>query len=288
MALLTAQGISRVAIGLLSRTLVLPNTVVRIPGEEFGGHNGDTITVRVPQPGVARKQLAPSALITYDAVNEVGVDVTLGHLYHAKLVSDEELSLTIEDFARQITISQVDAIATGAEDAIAGAMNALPADASFALAASPDNTDSRLLAAREALSEAKVPLSDRFLAIAPDIATRMLSVDKFVKANESGSDSALRDATLGRIYGFTVVESVGLAAGTAVAYHRSGFAFANRPPVKPRGATESHVSTVNGIGMRQVFQYVPDRLSDASVLSTFAGSSVVDPDRVYKLDTAVA
>jgi hypothetical protein len=36
--------------------------------------------------------------------------------------------------------------------------------------------------------------------------------------------------------------------------------------------------------MRQIFQYQPDILSDASVLSTFAGANVVDADRVYKLD----
>ena len=40
MAVLTAKGISAVAVELLTRTLVLPMTATRIPGEEFAGSNG--------------------------------------------------------------------------------------------------------------------------------------------------------------------------------------------------------------------------------------------------------
>jgi len=83
-----------------------------------------------------------------------------------------------------------------------------------------------------------------------------------------------------------------------LAYHRSGFAFANRVPVAPRGANDSATATAGGVGLRQIFQYVPDKLSDASVVSTFAGAAAVYEDgtgtngstikRFYKLDTATA
>lgn len=296
MAILTSQGISGVAIELLTRDLVLPRSATRIPGGEFAGANGDTITVRVPQPGSARTQATPGATITYDDVSEVAVDVTLSHLYHAKRITDEELSLNLEDFSRQVTRVQVSAVATGAEEALATAMNDLAADASFALAASDDDTIAKILAAREALGENNAPAGDRWLAVSPEIATRLLSVDMFTKANESGSTSALRDATLGRIFGFTVVESNALDDGTAVAYHRSGFVFANRVPVRPRGAVDSATATAGGIGLRHIFQYQPDILSDASVVSTFAGAAAVwedgatatDNKRFYKLDTATA
>lgn len=298
MALLTSQGISRVAIALLNRQLVLPRTVTTVPGGEFAGSNGDTITVRVPQPSSARTQASAGATITYDDINEIPVDVTLAHLYHGKLVADEELSLEIEDFSRQITRIQVDAVATGAEDELAGAMNGLTADYSFALSASESDTEEQILQAREDLSNAKAPAGDRFFAVSPDIATRVLQVDKFVKANESGSDQALRNAVIGSLYGFMFVESPGLDAGTAVAYHRSGFAMANRTPVRPRGATDSATASAGGIGLRHIFQYVPDKLSDASVVSTFAGAAAVyedgtgtngtDNKRFVKFDVATA
>ena len=296
MAVLTAQGVSEVAIELLTRSLVLPNTVTRIPGGDFAGANGDTITVRVPQPGSARTQAVPGATITYDDVTEVAVDVTLSHLYNAKRITDEELSFSLEDFARQVTRVQVDAVATGAEDELADVMNALPADASFALAASDADTIAKLMAARQALGANNAPPGDRFLAVSADIAGRILTMDGMIRADASGSTSALREASIGRLFGFTVVESNALDAGTAIAYHRSGFAFANRTPLAPRGASESATATVGGVGLRHIFQYQPDILSDASVVSTFAGAAAVwedgatatDNKRFYKLDTAAA
>jgi len=93
MAFLTAKGIARTGIALLTRTLVLPMTATRIPGEEFAGSNGDTITVRVPVPSTARTQASAGSSITYDDLDETPVDVTLAHLYHATKVTDESMSL---------------------------------------------------------------------------------------------------------------------------------------------------------------------------------------------------
>ena len=294
MAVLTAQGISALAIELLTRLLVLPGTVSRVPGAEFAGSNGDTITVRVPQPSTARTQSSAGATITYDDVTEVPVHVTMSHLYHGKLVSDQELSMRLEDFGRQITRVQVAAVATRAEGLLAAAMNAQAADAS--IDATGANIEELILEGREALGRADVPLGDRFLAVSPEVATFVLALDNLSKVDEAGSSSALRDAVIGRYRGFTVVESPSLTAGTAHMYHRSGFVFANRVPVPPRGAASSAAAEAGGIGVRQIFQYVPDKLSDASVVSTFGGAAPVAEDgtgvngtlfpRIFSLDTA--
>lgn len=286
MALLTSQQVSSLSVGLLSRSLVLPNTVSRIPGAEFSGRNGDTITVRTSVPGTAREQATPGATITYDALNEVGVDVTLSHLYHATRVTDEMLTYGLVDFGAQVSAVQMDAVARGAEDELAGVMNALASDDTFAASATDADTIATLLGAREALGGANVPAGDRFLAVSSTIATRLLSVEGFRSVEQAGSDGALRDAVVGRLYGFTIVESNALTAGTAVAYHRSGFVFANRAPVVPRGASDSSTATAGGVSLRHIFQYQPDILSDASVVSTFAGAAVVDANRVVKLTTA--
>ena len=288
MALLTSQQISSLSVGLLSRSLVLPGTVSRIAGPEYTGPNGGTITVSVPQPGAARTQATAGATITYDDVTEVGVDVSLSHLYHAKRVTAEEMTYELVNFGAQILAVQVDAVARGAEDELAAAMNGLASEADFALAASDADTIATLLEARQALTEANVPSGDRFLAVSADIATRLLTVEGFRSVDQAGDNSALRDATIGRLYGFTIVESNGLDAGTAVAYHRSGFAFANRAPAGVAYATDTAVFSEGGISLRHIFQGQPDILSDASVVSTFAGAAVVDAGRVFKLTTAVS
>lgn len=277
MAVLTAKGIAALNIELLTRSLVLPMTVSRIAGTDYSGPNGGTITVRVPQPGASRTQAAAGDDITFDDVSEIPVDVTLSHLYHGKLVSDQEMTYSIEDFGRQVSRVQVAAVATGAEDKLAAVMNALTADSSFAASASEADTKDQLQAAREFLTRSNCPSSDRFLAASPEVVTRLLDVDEFVRADAlgDGRSTAIRDAIVGRIYGLTVVESNGLDAGEAVAYHRSGFAFANVTPVAPRGATDSATASAGGIGLRHIFQYVPTKLSDASVVSTFAGAAAV-------------
>lgn len=298
MTLLTAGQISPVAIELLARALVLPRTVTNIPGGEFAGSNGDTITVRVPQPTTAREQTTPGADITFDDTDELPVNVTLAHLYHARLITDEDLSLALVNYARQITLPQVEAVARGAEDQLADIMNGLGADASFAASMSEADTIAALLGAREALTRNGAPSGDRWIAASPEAITRILSTDMFVRADASGSTEALRNAIVGRAFGFTVVESSGLDAGTAVAYHRSGFCFANRVPVIPRGAVDSAVSSSGGIGLRQIFTFIPGKLSDSSVISTFAGAAAVyedsdastpaDNKRFYKLDSAAS
>jgi coat protein Gp5 len=286
MAFLTAKGIARTGIALLTRTLVLPMTATRIPGEEFAGSNGDTITVRVPVPSTARTQSTAGSSITYDDLDETPVDVTLAHLYHATKVTDESMSLELEAFAEQVTRNQVAAVATRAEDQLAGVMNTLAMDLS--IASGGTDVESIVLEAREMLGEADVPSGNRYLAVSPAVATFLLALNKLSSVADSGTSSALRDAIIGRFYGFTVVESNGLTAGTAVAYHESGFVFANRTPVTPRGAADSATATEGGIGMRQIFQYDPDVLSDASVVSTFAGAALVDADRVVKITTGGA
>ena len=280
----TAKQVSRLAVSLLTRQLVLPRTVSTVPAAEFAGDNGDTITIRVPTPGTAREQTTPGAQITYDDIAETPVDVTLRHLYHATRVTDEELSLELVDFGAQVTAVQVDAVATGAEAILADVMNTLPTDDATV---DENNVAQAVLKARTALGTANVPATDRFLAVAPDFAELILNLDTFSAADSAGDGGdALREAIIGRYRGFTVVESNALTAGTALAYHRSAFAWANRVPVTPESQPRTASAMVGPIGVRQVFQYVPDRLSDASVVSTFAGASLVDGDRVYKLSLA--
>jgi len=285
MAVLTSQGVANQAVGLLSRSIVLPNTVTRVTRDDFPAGNGATITLRVPSPGSARTQASPGATITYDDVTETPVNLTLSHLYNAKRVTDQEMTYSLVNFGTQITNVQVDAVARGGEDLLAAAMNALASEVAFATSATEADTLAKLLSARQMLGAANVPAGDRFLAVSPDIATRLLSLQDLRNMDRSGDDGALREATLGRVFGFTVVESNALTPGTAVAYHRTSFAFANVLPATPRGATDTATANYGGVALRHIFQYQPDILSDASVVSTFAGAAVVDPARVVKMTT---
>jgi hypothetical protein len=275
LSVLEAPSISNVALELLVRSLVLPRTCVRVPGPEFSGPNGATITVRVRQPRIAQEQEAPGDPINYAPVNEVPVNVTLRHLYDATQLTDEDVTLSIEDFAQQVTAPQVAAIAIGAEDQVVAVMNALDTDVTVT---DESDVEDAVLEARELLATNSAPLGGRWLAVSPQVATFMFRLDKFTRVDASGTASALRDAVIGRIYGFNVVESAGLTAGTALAYHESGILFANRAPVNPRGAANSSTSSEQGIALRQLFDFDVSHLTDVSAVSTFAGAAIVTED----------
>lgn len=222
-------------------------------------------------------------------MNEVPVNVTLSHLYDATRITDEDLTLNLADFGRQVLRPQVAAVAEGAENQLAAELNGLTADAAvqWDLSPSPEDTEATILAAREAMSDNGVPAGDRWMAVAPDIATRILSVPKFVQVNERGERSALADATLGRLYGFDFVESSALTAGTAVAYHATAFGWGNRPPVPPPGGGDSTTANEGGVSLRHILMFDPTRLATASVVSVFAGASAVPEDGVGTIKRAV-
>lgn len=287
MAFVTAGRVSRVAVELLSRSLVLPMTATRVPDTEFGGDNGDTVSVRVRLPRTANTQANPGAgPITYTAISEVKVDVSLTHLYDATKLPDESLSLEIADFATQVTEPQAKSVAVGAEDQIADLFNTALGTPDIGLASENGaGMEAAILEARRILGRNNVPAGDRWLAVNPEGAEYLLSQDKFTRVDASGSSSALRDAIIGRLYGFTIVETSAIDAiggsngdAAAVAYHTSGVVWANRAPVNPRGANDSASASEGGVALRQVFDFDPDILSDRSVLSTFAGASLVYED----------
>jgi hypothetical protein len=273
MAILTATQIAQLGVELLARSLVLTATVSRVAEADYTG-SGGTVTVRVRQPRAAQTQ-TPGTQITFSTVNEVGVNVALAHLYEAVLLTDEDLNLKLEDFGRQILQPSIASVAEAAEGKIAAAMNALTPSVEFSATASAADTKGVILEARETMSTAKVPAGQRYLAVSPSIATRLLSVDEFVKANESGSTSALRDAIIGRVLGFTVVESPALTADEAVAYHKSGFVFASKAPAPAASADSSSISE-GGVALRAVRDFDPNVLSEIAVVSTFAGAAAVN------------
>jgi hypothetical protein len=282
-AFLTSAPISKLAIELLTRSLVLVNTVARVPGDEYGGPSGGTVTIRVPQPRTANEQSTPSATITLVDQDEWPVDVTLSHIYDGIRVSDEDLSLKIEDFGRQVLRPQVAAVATAAENKLATAMNALTVDPVIEFAATASESDTRdvILAIREQMTDNDVPAGDRWVACAPDIVTRLLNIPELVRVDQSGSRTALRDAIVGRAYGLNFVESNAITDGTAVGYHSSGFGFGNRAPTSNTAGADSSTETENGVTLRHTLAFDATRLATISVVSTFAGAAAVpdsDPD----------
>lgn len=272
MSLLTASKIANLSVALLGRSVILPRTVTRVPGGEYQGPSGGTVTLRVRVPRDARIQTTPGDPIVFDGIDETSVPVVLSHLYNATTLTDEDLALGLEVFGEQIAAPMVAAIARGAEDQVAAVMNTLTAETGFD---DVTDVDEALLEARQQLGRAGVPAGDRWLAVSPEFATELLGpIDEQNSADPSAA-SALADAIITRRRGFVVVESPALDAGTAVAYHMSAFAMGLRAP-SPAAGADSSVASSDGIALRVARAFDITRLSESVAASTFAGAALVE------------
>lgn len=283
---LKATVINRTALKLLEREVVLPRVVWSFADAEFRGAFDDTVTLRLPAVLAAREygwRNDRSSEIVVDDVTETAVPVTLNHdLYSAVAVTDEQLTLDIVDFAEQVLNPQVKAVARGLEDLIASTMTGATYASGHSL--SVDNSDNAMWAtlveARKLLNEANVPRDNRYLVVGTEVEAELLRDDKFTRVDAAGEGgvSALREAMISRLAGFTIVGSNAIPGDQAFAFHPTAFALVNVAPAIPDGATFGSRMAESGLAMRWIRDYEPQRLRDRSVVSSFAGATSVEDD----------
>ena len=276
--------INRMALKLLQREVVLPRLVWNFADAEFRGAYGDTVTLRLPAVLAAREygfRNNRSSEIVIDDLTETSVPVVLHtDLYSAVALTDEQLTLDIVDFSEQVLNPQVSAIARGLEDLIVETMQSATYGTSLNIADSADGMWGTLLDARKALNDANVPREGRVVVVGSEIEREILSDDKFNRVDSvgDGAVSAVREATINRLAGFTIVGSNAIDAETAIAFHPTAFAFVNVAPVVPDGANFGSRMAESGLAMRWLRDYDAPHLQDRSVVSSFAGCSSVEDD----------
>lgn len=271
-----AERVVSTALALLEREIVIPGTVWRDAGGSFRGAKDDTISIRLPAYSVASsRDLRASTPIALGQRVETKVDVTLTkHIYDAVAITDAQMTLDIEDFGRQVLMPGVRAVARGVEDLLAATIEAatFPAGHQLTLAENPLHTITR---ARRLLNDANVPMEGRVILMGSAVEEQILNLDNITKVNESGTDSALRDATIGRLRGFTLITSNAIAPEKAYAYHRTAFACSLQAPVVPDGATWGASQAAAGMSMRALRDYDFSNVQDRLLVDVFAGANVV-------------
>lgn len=140
--------------------------------------------------------------------------------------------------------------------------------------------------AHQVLSIRGVPLHGRTLAVGSNWEAALLGLENLNKVNEAGTGDVLNAATLGRLYGFTIVVDYALGANDAFAFQKEAIALATRVTAPPRGAKLSSTVAANGFTLRYLQDYDPTIITDRAVVDTFAGARVVDSQRVLRLQGA--
>lgn len=278
-ALIKAERIVRTSLGILEREVVLPRLVWRDAVGDFVGAKDDTISIRLPAYMNARRRtLRAGTALVVDELVETVVPVTLDtDVYKAIGVSLEELTLDVESFEQQIAVPATNAVGRDLEDMLAEEMEGATYATTFTIPVGAEQDDiwPYLIDAKIALDRANVPIANRFLACGGNFEAAVLKSDRLAKVDQSGSDSALRDAIIGRIASFLPVSVPGMDPNTAIAAHKTAFVMSSRAPAVPQGAVTGASRTFNGFGLTAIQDYDFINTKDRFAAHCFVGTNTV-------------
>lgn len=281
----TPEQVAQVAVNLATEDSLLSALINRDYEADLlgGGGKGKAVNVRVPSALVAHvRDVEAVDQITFDSLAESTVSVTLGdHIYSAVALTEGDLSLNIADFSAQVLAPQVDAVVNGVEAKVAAALASIPLSEDVAWnEADPVKTFTKI---RAVLRQRGVPQTDLNLVVGTDVYAALLDAEAITNTAASGSTEALREAGVGRVRGFNVVESTRVADDEIVAFHRDAFTLAVRAPLVPAGAAFGASESSNGFSLRYLRDYDANTTRDRSLVSTFAGVAAMP---FYQVDRA--
>lgn len=296
--LYTDTQAARSVLASLRYLSTIPRTVLTDFANDFVPGRGAAINVKMPVSAGEAKTYTKTNRESRDAIefNDIlqeFVTVNMDNqVYNAVRLPDDWATFSLEDLQRQVLIPQAESVV----DALAApliteleAVKSVKADLKTevvtsnadALAFAPDgsNAAQTIISLRQVLNARKVPMQNRFLAVGPGVEAALLNVKELQRVNESGSDGVLREATIGRLFGFTIVADPMLAPDKAVAYHRDAFAFVTRPSRVPEGAAHGTTVAQDGFALRHIMQYNPNQIEDQSVVDCFVAAKTLDAKR---------
>lgn len=263
------------AVGLLEQDLTLANTFQKEGLEKFQGSEGDAYSMKVE--GILPYRTYGwrndrSTTIQYDELAERKVTVNFGDdVYSGVKVTDEQMTMDVEGWAKFLS-PQTKAVGRGLQRR--AVEHLVGADYAVTIGNAEANLRGAIIEARRVLNAFQVPAEERWLVVGTDFEGALLNDDKLNLAQNVGEGeavSALREATIGRRYGFNIIVDQTIPSDEAYAYVRSAFVFVSGAPAKPRGATYGASTSYEGIGLSWVVDYDADRQQDRSVVKTFPG-----------------
>lgn len=265
--------VAQLANALVRKDLVLGATVSVDAAANFTRGKGASVDVKIPATLAARtRAVGATAAITADSLTESYQTITITEqVYNAVDLTDADLTLNLDDFGTQVLAPQTLAVAEYIEDALVTKLNTLTANAALGTAYAAATPEKTFTAARKNLRDLGAPATGLFAVVGTDIYMDLLNSGKLSDASVSGSTGALREAVVGKLAGFTVIESNRVAQKDMFFYAKDGMQMVLRAPAKPRGATLGESVSQDGHAMSWVMDYDASTMQDRSVVSTFLG-----------------
>lgn len=268
----TLKTIARQALPRLIDNLAFPNLIYRDFSEDF--HDvGDTVQVRKPAIFKA-EEFDAEAGVNWQDMNEEAVDVVLDHIATVDArASAIESAACIDDLNRIF----IEPAAAALAEKINRDGLKLYADIPYAVgtAGSTPSQLSDLSDARRMLNLNRAPMSGRVAVWDTEADAKLTQLPAIVNAEKSGSVEALREGSLGRVYGMENFMSQG------VCKHACGLTAASG--VKVSGAVAAGAKSLNIKGTE-----LAGKLVKGDILTIGGKQVVVTEDSAVAASNAIS
>ena len=278
--LITPTNVARAALATYQYNAVLPMVCNRTFVSEFGGGSGDTITIRKQASLTASLFNRATGVVPQD-ITEGSITLTVGDLYDVSaVITQEQWDLDLKDFSFQVAEPMGKAMVRKSEQLIASELE------SIAPAAPGADLLTDIVAARSALTAAEVPTDNRVLVVGSGVAAALITNDNLIKADQAGDANALRNASIGRLFGMPVVESVVLDAKKGYIVQKDALTLVSITPQVPRGAANASVQNFDGQAMRVVFDYDAAKKQDLVSADAYLTAKVIRAEGISGVSIA--
>lgn len=196
-------------LAILEENMVMARLVYRDFENEVRNY-GDVVNTRRPGTFGIRRKKDGDTLENQDA-NSTNVRVPLDQWFYSSFtIKDGEASLSFQDLVDVYLLPASQTMARSVDRALLGRVHAYLGTTTSRAGklGQLDSTNSKdfVLEARQILNQNLAPMQDRNLVLSPASETGILKTEMFIRANERGDGgSALENATLGRILGFSTL-----------------------------------------------------------------------------------
>lgn len=269
---------------LAEKTLALPLISRDFEGDLTARAQGDTVNVAVPGTFEA-KDFSYAAGVQVQDMTETKVPVKLD------TIKDVTFKITDSEMRQEVRSVQ-DQFLTPAGVALAEKVNQ-DILTKLASAATQEvgtgsgtarpwayNVPRVLIDAKAQLNGKRAPSTERFAVVGNDTAAEWLGTDLLSRVDQSGSTAALREAQIGRLYGFDIYESIDIPAPKAspaggdpttevsLAFHRQAVtgAFTTLESAANSGSV---IASQNGLSVRVTLWY------DGAHKTTFGSADIL-------------
>ena len=273
---LEIKNIARLAMPRLMENLVFPNLVYQDFAEANEVGKGAVIQVRKPVVLTAQEF---SGSVTAQDVAEESVDVALNKLATVDVAFGAiERAANVDDLNRLF----VEPAAMALAQKINADGLALLGEVTNATEAVNPASLSAFLTAAKMLNNAKVPLNPRYGVWSPDAEAQFRTVEAIIHAEKCGSTEALRDGSIGRIFGIDNYMAQGVTGMLGCVFHPYAFAFVTRPLSAPAGV-EAYTTSYNGISLRVTRGYDMKTKTEMLSMDVLYGYKLLDPTLAVKV-----